>query len=36
MSTRRGLSQGHQMEYFHTKNPDLGIFWRAWENFVYF
>jgi hypothetical protein len=25
------LNQGCQMFYFHTKNPDLGIFWRALE-----
>jgi hypothetical protein len=26
-----GLAQGCQMVYFHTKNPNLGIFWRALE-----
>jgi hypothetical protein len=30
--------QGFQMVYFHTKHPNLGIFWRALElkMFVYF
>jgi hypothetical protein len=32
------LSQGCQMAYFHTKNPNLGKFWRAldWKMFIYF
>jgi hypothetical protein len=25
------VSQGCQMDYFKTKNPNLGIFWRALE-----
>jgi hypothetical protein len=30
--------QGCQMIYFHTKNPNLGTFWRAleWKMLVYF
>jgi hypothetical protein len=33
-----GLEQGRQMVNFRTKNPTLGIFWRAWEGkmLVYF
>jgi hypothetical protein len=32
-----GKHQGCQMEYFKTKNPNLGKFWRAleWKMFVY-
>jgi hypothetical protein len=26
---KMGYSQGCQMVYFQTKNPSLGIFWRA-------
>jgi hypothetical protein len=30
--------QGCQIEDFHTKNPNLGIFWRAleWKMWVHF
>jgi hypothetical protein len=28
------IVQGCQMVYFKTKNPNLGIFWRALEYFV--
>jgi hypothetical protein len=35
---QRDVSKGCQMEYFHTKNPNLGIFGRAleWKLLVYF
>jgi hypothetical protein len=34
----KGQNQGCQMVYFNTKNPNLGIFWRAleWKMLVYF
>jgi hypothetical protein len=45
LKRKTSASQGCQMAYFQTKNPDLGKFWRVWQwtmlvncttNLVYF